>query len=210
MAIEHILFDADGVLQYPARLWQPALQSVLRLENESQARAVVEDILEAETEVLESLTGFTERLEAKLAKWGRSQFVRETFDVLHAIEVHHDVMQTVQDIRRSGIRCHIGSNQQALRARHMSEALNYKALFDSEFYSCFMGAAKPRVSFFANVIAKLGCEASAVLFLDDRAENGAAAEQAGLNAMVFFGTEGALSLRRRLAGFGVSPRSPSQ
>ncbi|MEO8545275.1 MAG: HAD-IA family hydrolase [Betaproteobacteria bacterium] len=203
MAIEHILFDADGVLQYAARHWQPALQSVLQLENESEARAVVEDILEAETAVLDSATGFTARLEAKLAKWDRSEFVAETLDVLHAIEVHHDVMQAVQDIRRSGIQCHIGSNQQALRARHMSETLNYKSLFDSEFYSCFIGAAKPRARFFEHVVAKLGCVASAVLFLDDRPENVVAAEQAGLNAMVFFGTDGALSLRRRLVGFGV-------
>ena len=44
-------------------------------------------------------------------------------------------------------RCHVGSNQQAFRAKHMSEALNYRFLF--------------------------------------------------------VGTDGALSLQRRLAGFGV-------
>lgn len=163
----------------------------------------MEDILEAETEVLESATGFIERLEAKLTKWNRLDFVSETLNVLHAIEVHPDVLQTVQAIRRSGIRCHIGSNQQALRAKHMSEALNYRSLFDSEFYSCFMGTAKPQIGFFEKVVAQLGCDAGAVLFLDDRSENVEAAKQAGLNATVFFGTDGALSLRRQLAGFGV-------
>ena len=70
MAIENILFDADGVLQYATRHWQPALQSVLDLENESQARAFVDDVFEAETAVLESEGGFMELLEAVLAKWG--------------------------------------------------------------------------------------------------------------------------------------------
>lgn len=203
MAIENILFDADGVLQYAPVHWQPALQAVLGLEDEVQAKALVNDIFDAETEVLESPTGFTEKLEAVLAKWNRSTFLSETLDVLHAIDVYHDVMQTVQAIRRCGIRCHIGSNQQALRAKRMSEGLNYRALFDSEFYSCFVGIAKPQARFFEKVVAQLGCDPGAVLFFDDRAENVEAAKQAGLKAMVFFGTDGAPALRRQLAGFGV-------
>lgn len=203
MAIENILFDADGVIQYATRHWQPALQSVLGLEDEMQAKAFVDDIFEAETEVLETTTGFIEKLEAVLAKWNRASFLSETLKVLHAIEGYDDVMQTVQAIRSSGIRCHIASNQQALRAKHMSEGLNYRSQFDSEFYSCFVGAAKPQASFFERVVARLGCEASAVLFLDDRVENVEGARQAGLNAMVFYGTDGALSLRCQLAGFGV-------
>lgn len=203
MAIENILFDADGVIQYATRHWQPALQSVLRLEDEAQAKAFVDDVFEAETEVLETTTGFIEKLEAVLAKWNRSSFLPETLKVLHAIEGYDDVMQTVQAIRSSGIRCHIASNQQALRAKHMSEGLNYRFQFDCEFYSCFVGAAKPQARFFERVVACLGCEASAVLFLDDRAENVEGARQAGLNAAIFYGTDGALSLRRQLAAFGV-------
>ncbi|SDP12763.1 putative hydrolase of the HAD superfamily [Rhodoferax sp. OV413] len=203
MTIKHILFDADGVIQYATQHWQPALQSVLGLEDASQAKAVLDDIFEAETEVLEAETGFLERLEAVLAKWGRSSFLSETLNVLLSIEVHHDILQTVQTIRRSGLQCHIGSNQQTLRARHMSEGLNYRSLFDTEFYSCFVGAAKPKLSFFHRVVNQLGCEASAVLFLDDRPENVEAAKAAGLNAMLFFGTDGPSSLRRQLAGFGV-------
>ena len=206
MAIEHILFDADGVFQYAARHWQPALQSALKLEDESHAKAVLDDVFKAETEVLETEGGFTERLEAVLAKWGRSGFLSEALSVIHAIEVHQDVMQSVQAIRRLGIRCHIGSNQQTSRAKHMSEGLNYRSLFDTEFYSCFVGAAKPKAAFFEKVVAKLGCNASAVLFLDDRAENVEAAQQAGLNAMVFFGSNGAPELQRQLAGFGVFVR----
>ena len=109
MPIEHILFDADGVLQYATRHWQPALQSVLGLEDESQAKAVVDDVFAAEAEVLELEDGFIERLDAVLAKWGRSSFISETLNVLHSIQVHYDVMQTVQTVRRLGIQCHMGA-----------------------------------------------------------------------------------------------------
>ena len=203
MAIENILFDADGVLQYATVHWQPALKRVLQLEDDTQAAAVLNDIFEAETEVLELPTGFIERLETRLAKWNRSGLIAETLDALHAIEVHADVMETVQALRRAGFRCHVGSNQQALRAKHMSESLNYRALFDREFYSCFIGTAKPKLEFFEMTVAKLGCNPSAVLFLDDRVENVEAAKRAGLNAAVFFGTEGSLSLQRLLARFDV-------
>ncbi|MBS1209942.1 MAG: HAD-superfamily hydrolase, subfamily variant 3 [Proteobacteria bacterium] len=203
MLIKNILFDADGVLQYPTVHWQSALKSVLKLEDDAQAEAVLCDIFEAETEVLESRTGFIEKLEVKLAKWNRPDMVFETLNALLSIEVHSDIMRTVQCLRRAGIRCHIGSNQQALRAKHMSEVLNYKSLFDSEFYSCFMGTSKPKPEFFEKTIATLDCHASDILFLDDRAENVEAAKRVGLNAMVFFGEDGALSLEHGLAGFGV-------
>jgi len=203
VAIKHILFDADGVLQHATQHWQPAFQSVLKLEDESQARAVLDDVFAAETEVLEQEGGFAERLDAVLAKWGRAGHRSDVLNVLHAIDVHPELLQTVQALRRSGIRCHIASNQQTSRARHMSETLNYRSLFDTEFYSCTVGAAKPKPAFFEKVVSQLGCDASTVLFLDDRAENVEAASQAGLNAFVFLGTQGAPELHRQLAGFGV-------
>jgi putative hydrolase of the HAD superfamily len=203
MAIEHILFDADGVLQHAAQHWQQAFQAVLRLKDESQARALLEDIFAAETEALESDGGFAELLEELLEKWERPGFALEALNVMHAIEVQQDVMQVVQAVRHSGIPCHIASNQQTSRARHMSEGLNYRSLFDTEFYSCFVGAAKPKISYFEKVIAALGCNPSSVLFFDDRIENVEAAKQAGLNAAVFYGPDGAPALKRQLASFGV-------
>lgn len=203
MAIENILFDADGVIQYPTTLWQPGLQAALNLENDSEARAFLEAVLEAEANVLEFDAGFVEQLQIVLERWQRPGFMDETLAVLHSIEVYCDVMQTIQAVRRTGIPCHIGSNQQSLRARHMSEGLNYRSLFDREFYSCFVGSAKPDVGFFEKVVAQLGCHPGAVLFLDDRAENVAAAKAVGLNALQFFGKDGAVSLKKHLASFGV-------
>lgn len=201
--VKHILFDADGVLQHATWHWQPALQSVLGLGDEAQAKAVVDDIFKVETEVLETEVGFAERLEGVLAKWDRSDFLLQTLDVIHAIEIYGDVMSTVQDLRRRGIYCHVASNQQTSRAQHMSECLNYRALFDTEFYSCLIGAAKPKVSFFEIVVSKLGCDPSSVLFFDDRAENVEAARQAGLHAHVFIGSDGAPALCRQLADYGL-------
>ena len=105
---------------------------MFKLKNAVQDRAFVDDVFKAETEALESEGGFIELLEAVLAKWGRSGFLPQALEVLHAIEVHQDVMQTVQAVRRLGVGCHIGSNQQSFRASHMSKELGYRLLFDTE------------------------------------------------------------------------------
>ena len=68
---------------------------MLGLEDKPQAQAVVDDIFAAEAKVFELEDGFIERLDAMLAKWGRSSFISETLDVLHSIQVRHYVMQTV-------------------------------------------------------------------------------------------------------------------
>lgn len=147
MAIEHIIFDADGVFQYPTVHWQPGLQAALKLKDDSEAYAFLAAVFEAEAGALETNVGFVEKLEAVMMKWNRSAFMNEALAVLNSIEVHCDVMQVIQSVRRKGISCYIGSNQQYLRATHMSEILNYKSLFDREFYSCFIGAAKPDIDF---------------------------------------------------------------
>lgn len=79
-----------------------------------------------------------------------------------------------------GVPCHIASNQQAGRARHMSEVLDYKNLFTREFYSCALGVAKPDIAFFELVLHSLDLRGANVLFLDDRRENVEAASGLGL------------------------------
>ena len=56
-----------------------------------------------------------------------------------------EVMRIVLSLQHAGVLCHIASNQQASRARHMSEVLNYRTLFTREFYSCALGVAKPDI-----------------------------------------------------------------
>jgi putative hydrolase of the HAD superfamily len=82
--------------------------------------------------------------------------------------------------------------------------MDYKSLFDSEFYSCLLGVAKPSATFFEKALHALCRNGNTVLFLDDRPENVEAAQQAGLNAAVYLGAEGASTFRRVLAEYGLS------
>ncbi len=71
---------------------------------------------------------------------------------------------------------------------------------DVAFSSCYVGLRKPKPPIYRRAIDILGIPAKRILFIDDRAENAAAAVDAGMKAIRF---EGADKLRGQLGTFGV-------
>jgi putative hydrolase of the HAD superfamily len=161
------------------------------------------DVLAAELSVLCVSAGFEDRLATVLDRWNCSERLAEALRVLTAIEVYDDVMEAVQSLRHSGAACYLATNQQANRARHMSEVMGYRSLFDGEFYSCYLGVAKPDVEYFAAILRGLRLPGQSVLFLDDVEVNVAAAREAGLLAAVYDGASGVSALRRLLIDCGL-------
>jgi putative hydrolase of the HAD superfamily len=153
--------------------------------------------------VLCTPAGFEDALAQVLINWRRTEYLSKVLGALNAINVYEHVMPVVQSLRRAGVPCHVASNQQAGRARHMSEVLNYKNLFTREFYSCALGVAKPDVAFFELVLHSLDLRGENVLFLDDRRENVEAAQRAGLGAAVYAAESGAPALHDLLAEHGL-------
>ena len=202
--IKAILFDADGVLQRPTVWWREALMPILGAADIAEVDPFLRDILETESAHLCAPSGFDAALMETLTRWNCSARFADTAQALNAIRPYDDVIEVVRVLRRAGMPCHIASNQQAGRARHMSERLGYKALFVEEFYSCRVGFAKPDVAYFNRVLELLGLPPQHVLFIDDRAENVDAAKRAGLAAAVYKGESGAEALQAILSEHGVS------
>jgi putative hydrolase of the HAD superfamily len=203
LAIQTILFDADGVLQRPSVRWQVAFGSILGTGDSVHLESFLQDIFEAESNALCTPSGFEDALRQVLTKWRRAEHLTEALRALNAIDVYDEVMRVVLSLQHAGVFCHIASNQQAGRARHMSEVLNYRTLFTREFYSCTLGVAKPDITFFERILRALNLRGDAVLFLDDRLENVEAARCAGLAAAVYAGENGAQALHRILADHGL-------
>jgi putative hydrolase of the HAD superfamily len=72
--------------------------------------------------------------------------------------------------------------------------------------SCYLGLRKPEPAIYRCVLDILGGPAERILFIDDRPENVAGAEAAGIKAIRF---EGADALRRELESLGVLPTERS-
>jgi putative hydrolase of the HAD superfamily len=206
--IDAILFDADGVIQRaPADIHQRLATSLGAAPH--QVQACVADIFEAEAPALVGAAELAETLAPVLARWRAPCDAQALIAQWHTIEVDTSVLGLVAELRAAGMRCAIASNQEAGRARRMSDGLGYGRAFDREFYSCHVGHAKPSPHFFAEVIRQGGLDPPRTLFIDDRPDNVEAARRAGLVGAQFVLGEigsGAGPLRALLAGHGVRLR----
>ena len=75
-----------------------------------------------------------------------------------------------------------------------------RELFQVTLCSCYLGLRKPEPAIYQQALGILGRPAERILFIDDRQENVAGAEAAGMRAIRF---EGEAALRRELASLGV-------
>jgi putative hydrolase of the HAD superfamily len=87
-------------------------------------------------------------------------------------------------VRRTGIELALLSNAPEPIARAIDRS-GWSRHFDQRYYSCRLGAAKPDPRAFQIVLRDLGAKPGEVLFIDDRAENTAAARNLGMRTITF-------------------------
>ena len=102
----------------------------------------------------------------------------------------------VADLRAAGYRTVLATNQQVERMGWMRSQLGYDGLCDIDAYSCTLGAAKPDPRYFTAVLSLAGVSADEALFVDDNAENIAAARALGIRVLHHPADAGGQELRR--------------
>jgi putative hydrolase of the HAD superfamily len=88
-------------------------------------------------------------------------------------------------LRRAGLRTALLSNMPREIRDHVVGELDWLRAFDCASFSCDIGAVKPEPEIYRHCLERLGVPADRALFVDDRAENVAAARRAGLHGVVF-------------------------
>ena len=146
-AIEAVLFDADGVLQTASARWRERLRPLLPPGDED-VEGFMGEIFDAERPALTDGSDVIPSFRALLRRRGSTADPAEILSMLNAIDVHSEALSVVARLRESGARCYLASNQQSHRAKYMSETLGYRDLFDRQFYSCYLGHAKPSRAYF--------------------------------------------------------------
>jgi putative hydrolase of the HAD superfamily len=203
LKINTLLVDADGVIQHMRVPWGVAFAALLETKDSAVIQRFTAQIYAAEATGMAHGGGYMDELARTLASWNLSAKLENVVAAMHNIQTYDANMSVIQSIRRKGVGCHLASNQEVGRARHMSIQLGYKSLFDKEFYSCFLGVAKPHAGFFEKALALAGTDAGSTLFLDDKPENVESAKRAGLHAVVVKGEHGPDTLREHLAKYGL-------
>jgi putative hydrolase of the HAD superfamily len=201
MRIEAVLFDADGVLQTRPPTWRKVLQEIVGPGRDPDR--FLADIFSAEDPALCGECDFAVGLSEVRRRWECEIPFARLLGVWTMIEVDPHVAQLIQSVRDSGVQCHLATNQEMHRARHMSETLGYRELFDREFYSCALGVAKPAPDFFSAILESTDLQPSSVLFIDDRRENVESARSLGIHGAEYSLTSGASALRGVLDDFDI-------
>jgi putative hydrolase of the HAD superfamily len=172
------LFDADGVLQRA----KPGCFDVLSSLSGGHGDPLGE-IFAAERPAALGQTDFVEALTRVLQGWGVQDQLDVALQAWCEIEPDGNVLQLVDQLRESGVRCFVASNQHRYRADFMSRHLGYAEHFDGELYSYNLGAAKPDTAFFAHALRRAKADPATTIFIDDSLANIEAATALGISTV---------------------------
>jgi putative hydrolase of the HAD superfamily len=198
-----VLFDYGGVLCHPqpehdvALLAQAAGCAVPDLEAAYWAYRLDYDRADF------GVTGYWQRVAAELGCRFTDEQIAElsrldTESWLHLQDASADL---VHALARAGYRLALLSNAPADVAQAVRR-LPLAASFEHLLFSCFLKSAKPDPECFRAALAALDAGPGDVVFLDDRADNVAAATALGIRSAQF---TGARQARADLGRHGISP-----
>lgn len=194
MTLRHLLLDADGVVQHRPGGWTGVLAA-----HTDDPEGLFGDLVIEEAPTIRGAGEFLPVLGAALRKREVRADARRLYDeVWGCIETHSAVLDWVATLRARGVQVHLASNQHPERARLMAGSLGYRDHFDTCFFSCEIGAAKPSEEFFATVLARLGATTEEVVFVDDSAGHTRAARRLGIRSITWHHRQGLARLRRQV------------
>src|SRR5881394_3543076 len=182
MPIDAILFDADGVIQRPTADRPARWTALVGGADDDVVSRFKQDVFEVERPCHSGNGDFLAGLRDVLAKWNCADLYEDALRTWTAIEVDQPVVELIGTVRKSGVRCYLATNQEAYRARHMTEQLHYGRIFDRLFFSCELGCSKPDPRYFTAILAAANLTPDATLFIDDVEANVRAAESVGIRA----------------------------
>ena len=99
---------------------------------------------------------------------------------------NHFIMNVIEELRKNGHRCVLGSNTFAPHISVVSN-MNDKPLshLDHLYLSHEMGIAKPNVEFFDYILREEGVRPEDTVFVDDRIDNINAASSIGIKTLLY-------------------------
>jgi len=205
--IRAILFDADGVIQNGNSAGLAArVERVLGFVPDP-FEAFTREVFEAEHPALSGKAELLELLEPIVAKWGAPGTALALATAWWcSTEADLAVLSLIGRLRQQGLLCALASNQQRFRAAYMRQTFGYDTLFERSFYSYELGCMKPDVLYFQHILASLPLAPGQMLFIDDLAENVAAARSVGIQAAQFVhprSPDGVTALRTLLETFSI-------
>ena len=190
--VRALLWDADGVLQHAAAGWRDVLDAV-------NGDGFAEAVFAAEGPALRGEEPLRTALTRVVDAWPDAGVgVDDLLGLWERAVPDVDALALVDEVRASGVRTVLATNQQDHRRAWMRDVLRTDDHFDDVFYSCEMGVAKPDPAYFHHVLDRLGLPPAETAFVDDLQANVAAAAGLGIAAVRHDPASGSAALRREV------------
>ena len=180
--IQHILFDTDGVLVH-AEPWslRVAREYWISADMQTFFRGIFQDCLLGNADLKQILPPY-------LYQWwwndGVESYLKHWFDSENLPD--RELIVEIQKLRKSGIQCHVATNQEKYRLAYLRHEMRFAHDFDGVFCSAEMWVKKPQKEFFLQILEILQVEvASEVLYFDDSPENIKVAQSLGIRGVVY-------------------------
>lgn len=126
-------------------------------------------------------------LPAYLKKWNWpgtiDEFLSYWFE--QQMDVDHDLLKAVQNVRKTGTKVYLASNQEIYRTDYLKNYLELNKNFDGGFFSCEFGVRKENPKFFQKILETLKVEPENLLFFDDDIKNIKTAESVGIESIQY-------------------------
>lgn len=193
-----VLWDADGVLQHPRSGWRDRLSAMGGAGFDLACFAAEQAPLRGEGD-------FAEAIAELVAERGLDVDPAEVAGIWRGIDLDPEALELVAEVRASGVRSVLATNQQAYRWTHMRDELGHPDRFDALYVSCELGVTKPDPDYFRAILRAEQVEPGEALFIDDAPHNVESAAGLGLNAVRHDPADGAAGLRRILRDHGLVP-----
>ena len=185
--IQAILFDADGVTQFPGDFNQYTEERYGWTEQQYQDFFQGLFTKDSYKEALRGDADFIDVLNDNLAEFNCNCDAENfMYEWLHRnIVIDEELRRHIGKLRGSGIKCYLTSNQEKRRAHYIRNDLDYERHFDGLFFSCELGVLKPLSDYFKKILEIIRIPPVEILFFDDYEESVTTACSLVINAKVY-------------------------
>ena len=121
-----------------------------------------------------------------IKEWGLNLTIEETVKMLvDGYEVNNDLVKVVRNLRKNGFKTCICSNNFPARINGLHKRFGFLNDFDVITLSYEVGAKKPSLKIFYDLISKAGVKPEEIIFTDDKEDNVAEAKKIGIKAFFY-------------------------